>query len=91
MSDDIQTTHQKENGLQTTTKRVPYEGDIYEFEAGPEAEYEHVGEGTAPTGAVQALLEHLGEGESVDSAPTKYTTSGESEPEEDVDQETDER
>lgn len=60
----IETVHENVNGDQRTTKRVPHEGDVYEFEA-TEGEYEYVGEGTPPAGAVTALQNHLGEGESV--------------------------
>lgn len=72
---DIETVHENVNGEQTTTKRVAYEGDVYKFEGEPGGEYEHAGEGDAPTGAVQALQEHLGEGATVaDASSAKYST-----------------
>lgn len=85
MSDDIETVHENVNGDQTTTKRVAYEGEVYEFEGEPGGEY--AGEGDAPAGAVQALQEHLGEDATVaGAAKAKYSTessngknSGESE------------
>lgn len=75
MSDhDIETVHENVNGDQITTKRVPHDGDVYEFTGAPGGEYEYAGEGDAPTGAVQTLQEHLGEEASVASdATAKYT------------------
>lgn len=78
MPDDIETIHENREDVPLTTKRVPYEGEVYEFERRLGGEYEFAGEGTAPIGAVQALQEHLSEDATVAEATEagKYTTAG---------------
>lgn len=72
---DIETVHENVDGEQITTKRVPHQGDVYEFEGEPGGEYEFTGEGTAPVAVREALKAHLGEGESVSDAGFGRTIS----------------
>lgn len=76
MSDhDIETEHRKDGNDQITTKRVHYQGDVYKFEGEPNGEYEYVGEGSPPVGAVDALQAHFGEDSTV--ADDQPETGGE--------------
>lgn len=69
---DVSTKHRTEDGEQITTKTVTVDGVEYPFEGEPGGEYEAVG--GANTVAYEALLEHLGEGETlIDEAGEEFT------------------
>lgn len=64
-STDIETVHQHRDGEQQTTKRVHYDGDVFEFTGTPGGEFEYAGEKTAPAEVINALTDHVGTDEDV--------------------------
>jgi hypothetical protein len=67
MSDEITTVHENVDGRQTTEKRVPHDGEVYVFATVDLGEYELQSHDAAPSAVLDELLDHLGEGQTVNA------------------------
>lgn len=67
----ISTTHRGSNGKQLTTKQIQHEdGRIAEFSGPPGGPYEYDGDEDPPKWSIEALYEHVDEGEIAHNRPT---------------------
>ena len=74
----VSTEHRRENGEQITEKQIRREsGRSVEFLGPTSGPYEYVGDGDPPAWALEALYEHVDEGEIAHERPTASNVDGE--------------